>query len=94
MGKAGTYVELMTGPINGRDFPKRYKTEETDEYMEYKFKNDDETFRISNNMYHVLLQYSMNTHKGYEVSHNATLDLGTPTFDIPYLGTITAGMLA
>ena len=72
MGKSGTYVDLMTGPISNRHFSHRLKTAETSEYLEYTFKYDEETFRISNNMYHVLLYYHMKTDV-FEVNHNATL---------------------
>ena len=93
MGKSGTYVEFMTGPIENRLFPKRLKTAETEEYLEYTFKYDEETFRISNNPYHVLLYYHMDTGE-LLLNQNATLVFGEPNFVIPYLDTITAEMLS
>ena len=93
MGKSGTYVEFMTGPIENRHFPKRLKTAETADYLEYTFKFDEETFRISNNPYHVLLYYHMNTGE-LLINQNATLVFGEPNFVIPHLDTITADMLA
>ncbi len=87
------YVDHMTQPINGRDFYKKYETERTEAYIEYNFKNDNETFRISNNMYHVLLGYSM-VHGTFQVNHTATLTLEVSGQVIPHLNTITAEMLA
>ena len=86
------YVYNMTREINGRDFYKKYETKTTNEYIEYKFKYDDETFRISNNMYHVLLGYSM-VHGTFQVNHTATLTLEVSSQVIPHLNTITAEML-
>ena len=91
MGKSGTYVEYMTGSILGRDFPQNIKTV-TDDYIEYKFKNDEETFKISNNPYHVLLGYHMDS-KYETINQDATLVLGNPNFAIAHLDTITAAML-
>lgn len=93
MSKSGTYVYMMTEPINGRNFYNKYKSAETSEYLEYTFNHDEETFRISNNMYHVLLHYHMKT-SVHEINHNATLVLGNSSFVIPHLSTITAEMLA
>ena len=93
MSNSETYVYLMTQPINGRNFYDKYKTAETSEYLEYTFNYDEETFRISNNMYHVLLHYHIKTDV-FEENHNATLVLEESNFAIPHLTTITAEMLA
>lgn len=92
MSKGGTYVDYMVNGVWDRDFPQDIKTT-TDDYIEYKFKNDEETFRLANNEYHYILYYYMKTDK-LEINQNATVTLGTPTTTIPYLNTITAEMLA
>jgi len=92
MGKAGTYVEYMTNRIWDRDFPADSK-KVTDDYIEYKFKYDEETFKISNNEYHVLLGYHMKS-RYEETDQTATLVLGESNFAIAHLDTITAAMLA
>lgn len=91
----------------GRELPNKYKTETTDEYIEYVCK-DNEIFRISNNANNVLLKYDYDTHLGSLEKHNATFNLdstkvphltpdgttgGAPTEHVPYLNTITPGML-
>lgn len=93
MSNSGTYVYMMTEPINGRNFYNKYKSAETSEYLEYSFNRDEETFRISNNIYHILLNYHLKT-SVHEINHNATLVLGESNFAIPYLSTISAEMLA
>lgn len=86
-----SFVYEFTQDINGRDFPKNLRNE-TEDYLEYDFGRDNEKFRISNNIYHVLLYYNFdyeNTH----VKKQGTLTLGTPADTIPYLSTITNEML-
>ena len=93
MGKGGTFVDWMTGEINGRDFYNKYKTGETSEYIEYTFNHDNEKFRISNNAYHLLLHYNLEYSK-LIIQHNATMTLANPTVNIPYESTLTAELLA
>ena len=91
-----------------RELPTRYKTEVTDEYIEYVCK-DDELFRVSNDEYNVVLKYYFDTKLGSIEDHNATFELnstqvphltndkttnGAKTEHIPYLNTITSEMLA
>ena len=91
-----------------REFPDKYITAKTDEYIEYTWK-DGEFFRISNDDYNVLLKYDYDTHKGSREIQEATFDVGSTlvphltndgttngvkTEHIPYLDTITASMLA
>ena len=92
MSKPGSFVYEMTADINGRDFPKRYKTAETEEYIEYTFSRDQEKFRISNDPYHILLYYNFE----YQDTHllkQATIQYNS-TDIIPDLNTITAEKLA
>ena len=80
------FVSYMTY-ARGFDFPEKYKTKETKDYIEYKFKNDEETFKISNDAYHVLLGYHMKSKWG-EYNQTATLTLGESNFAIPYINTL------
>lgn len=89
--KSGSFVYEITEDINGRDFPSSKKVE-TAEYLEYDFGRDNEVFRISNNMYHVLLYYSFD-YQDTHVLKEGTLTLGTPGESIPYLSTITPEMI-
>lgn len=98
MNKAGSFVYEMTEDINGRDFPQNIKTETTNEYIEYDFKDDEEKFRISNNPYHVLLYYNFynpgsNGKIGSHTEKVATMNPTSPNFTVPYLSTLTAEML-
>lgn len=91
---SGSFCYEFTKDINGRDFPSNLK-KETSEYLEYNFDKDNETFKISNNMYHVCLYYNME-YEPTDLLHrkNGTLVLGTPSDVIPYTATITLVMLA
>ena len=93
MNKPGSFVYELTQDINGRDFPTRFKTETTNEYIEYTFNHDDEKFRISNDPYHILLYYNFE----YQTTHivkEASFVYGSPADIIPNLNTITAEMIA
>lgn len=89
--KPGSFVYEITSDINGRDFPSDKKVE-TAEYLEYDFGRDNEVFKISNDLYHVLLYYSFD-YKETHVLKKGTLKLGTPTKEIPNLSTITPQMI-
>ena len=99
-------IWLRTGGTH-RHFYDKYKTKTTSEYIEYVF-SGDETFRISNDKYNVLLYYSYDTQKGSRQVHEATFNVndtsvphltpngsvnGAHTSVVPYLDTITAEML-
>ncbi len=86
-----SFVYEFTNNINGRDFPSDGKVE-TAEYIEYNFVNDNESFKISNDPYHVLLFYSFD-YQDTHVLKKGTLSLGKPTELIPYLSTITFEMI-
>ena len=92
MSKPGTFVDFMVNGVWDRDFPQDIKTT-TDDYIEYKFKYDEEVFRLSNNEYHYIVYYHIKTDK-IEITQNATVTFGTPNILIPQLDTITAEMLA
>ena len=88
---AGTFVEEMTGKVNGRDFPVKYKTNTTEDYIEYTFPNDNEVFRISNNIYHLCLYYTFD-YNDTHISQNGSIELKNPTDEIPALNTITESL--
>ena len=92
MSKPGSFVYELTDRINGRDFPQDIKTE-TQEYIEYDFGRDNEVFRISNDMYHLLLFYSFDNGTS-SVSQSATFDYSEPQETIPYLSTITIDLIS
>ena len=92
MSKPGSFVYELTDRINGRDFPQDIKTE-TQEYIEYDFGRDNEVFRISNDMYHLLLFYSFDNGTS-SVSQSATFDYSEPQETIPYLSTITINLIS
>ena len=93
MSAPGSFVYELTQDINGRNFPKRFKTATTNDYIEYTFNDYEETFRISNDPYHILLYYNYEYQTSHEVKQ-ASFDYGNPTDVIPHLDTITANMLA
>lgn len=93
MNQPSSFVYELTQPINGRNFPTKYKTATTDEYIEYDFKKYNEKFKISNDMYHICLYY--NFEYGQTRNHQeATFVYGAPTDTIPHLDTITPEMIA
>ena len=100
-------IILYVGATN-REFPDRYKTATTNEYLEYVFPGD-ELFRISNDKYNVCIKYDYDTKCGSLTRHDATWNPGstlvphlTPdghttgatTEHIPHINLITAEMLA
>ena len=69
----------------GRELHDKYKTETTDEYIEYVCK-DNEIFRVSNDKYNVCLKYEFdNVRYGSKNMHNATWEVGST--DVPHLTT-------
>ena len=85
------FVYELTQDINGRDFPKRFKTAETSEYIEYTFDKYNERFKISNDMYHICLEYNF----AYEttlITKQASFVYGTPADTIPNLSTLTTAV--
>lgn len=86
MSNPSSYVYEMTMDINYRHFPTDLK-KTTSEYIEYDFGKYNEVFRISNNIYHVLLYYSFD-YQETSIRKAATLSLGKPSDTIPYLSTI------
>ena len=88
---SGSFVYNLTNDINGRDFPSNLK-KETATYLEYDFGRDNEVFRISNDMYHILLYYTFD-YNDTHIYQNGTITYETPTDTIPYLNTITREML-
>lgn len=93
MSKPDSFVYELTQDINGRIFPKRFKTATTNEYIEYTFNKYEETFRISNDPYHILLYYNYEYGTSHEVKQ-ASFAYGSPSDVIPNLNTITADMIA
>ncbi len=89
---SGSFVYEMTQKINGRDFPVKFK-KETSDFIEYKFDRDNEMFRISKDIYHLLLNYTFD-YQDTHLKHEATFVLGTPADSILALDTITPEMLA
>ena len=85
-------VYTLTAYINGRDFPVDLKKTGAG-YLEYDFGKDNEVFKISDDIYHLLLFYSFDyndTHERIE----STVNYITPPEEIKYTNTITAQMLA
>ena len=91
MSKSNSFVELLTGNINGRNFPQDLR-KETKDYLEYDFGRDNEVFRIANNPYHVLLYYNFDYQQTHE-HQEATFSVNNVTTSIPYSGTITNAMI-
>ena len=92
MSAPESFVYEMTQKINGRDFPVKYK-KETSDYIQYDFERDNEVFRISPDIYHLLLYYTFDYGETHS-RHEATFVLGTPSDSIPFTDTITAEMIA
>ncbi|MBO4569835.1 MAG: hypothetical protein J5689_01270 [Clostridia bacterium] len=91
MAKGGSFVETLTGKVNGRDFPQDLRNE-TQEYIEYDFGRDNEVFRIANNIYHVLLYYNFE-YQNCKTHQEATYTVGVSNYAIPSFSTITTVMI-
>ena len=89
---SGSLTYILTSYIRGRDFPVDLKKTGVG-YLEYDFGKDNEVFKISDDIYHLLLFYSFDyndTHERIE----STVNYITPLEEIKYTNTITAQMLA
>lgn len=70
----------------GRDFPQDSK-EVTDDYIQYTFKYNEETFRLANNPWHYLVYYHMKT-DSFEKNHSAVVTFVNSPLAIQYVDTI------
>lgn len=77
---------MYEGDVWGRDFPQDSK-EVTDDYIQYTFKYNEETFRLANNPWHYLVYYHMKT-DSFEKNHNADVTFVDSPLAIQYVDTI------